>query len=47
MTTATATLRDALDDHDRFVRDKSVGDHAAPISVTRSLPEDDNPADRH
>ena len=47
MTTATDTLRGALDSRDRLVRHKSVDDHAAPISVTRSLPEDDDPADRH
>ncbi|MGH8614435.1 MAG: RNA polymerase sigma factor [Gammaproteobacteria bacterium] len=42
MKTAIDTLRGALDGHDRLVGDKSVGDHAAPISATGSLPEDDD-----
>ncbi len=42
MTTATATLRGALERHDRGIADQSVGDHDAPRSATGSLPEDDD-----
>lgn len=43
MTTATDTLRGALDSHDRGVREvKSVGEHDAPISAMGSLREDDD-----
>ncbi|MGH9894288.1 MAG: RNA polymerase sigma factor, partial [bacterium] len=41
MTTATDTLRGALDGHDS-VPDKSAGEHDAPISAMRSLREDDD-----
>ena len=42
MTTTTATLRGALERHDRGVADQSVGDHDTPRSATRWLPEDDD-----
>ncbi|MGQ0595402.1 MAG: RNA polymerase sigma factor [Gammaproteobacteria bacterium] len=42
MTTATDTLRGALDRHDRGVPDQSVGEHGAPSSATGSRREDDD-----
>jgi hypothetical protein len=43
VTTATDTLRGALDSHDRGVREvKSVGEHDAPISARGLLREDDD-----